>query len=129
MRTDHCASRSRSVGDRARQRRVVEQGAFPLRVRTRAGIRQLARDSDILVDQILAWDNDPFRKDLGPLPSRIQARITTCIGAKLTETTRAGPDEREPSPSSMSAGPLVLTGQAVAPGRFVNRTAMLDGEA
>jgi hypothetical protein len=98
-------------------------------VRIRAGICQLARDSDILVDQILAWDNDPFRKDLGPLPSRIQARITTCIGAKLTETTRAGPDEREPSPSSMSAGPLVLTGQAAAPGRFVNRTAMLDGEA
>ena len=61
MRTDHCASRSRSVGGLARARRVVEQGAFRSAC---AGICQLARDSDILVDQILAWDNDPFRKDL-----------------------------------------------------------------
>ena len=32
-------------------------------------------DSDALVDQILAWDNELFRKDLGPLPDRRSAMI------------------------------------------------------
>jgi hypothetical protein len=33
------------------------------------------RDSDILVDQILAWDNDLFRKDLRPLPEALQDEV------------------------------------------------------
>src|SRR6267143_1703256 len=38
-----------------------------------------------------------------------QARICACIGARLTETTRAGPGETEPSLSSIATGPLELT--------------------
>ena len=37
--------------------KVVREDAFPLRVRIPAGVCGLARDSDILVDQILAWGN------------------------------------------------------------------------
>lgn len=48
--------------------RVVHGDAFPLRVRVAAGICDLKTASDILIDQILAWDNDLFRKDLGVLP-------------------------------------------------------------
>jgi mRNA interferase MazF len=47
---------------------LVEGDAFPLRVRVRAGIGRLAKDSDVLVDQILASDSELFRTDLGPLP-------------------------------------------------------------
>src|SRR5262245_13249116 len=58
-----------------------------------------------------------------------QARICTCIGARLTETTRAGPGETEPSLSSIAAGPLELTTHVAAPGMFVKSTARLDDDA
>ena len=51
---------------------IVTRDAFPLRVRVPAGVCRLAKDSDVLVDQILAWDNDLFRSDLGPLPEALQ---------------------------------------------------------
>jgi mRNA interferase MazF len=52
---------------------------FPLRVRVPAGICGLARDSDILVDQILAWDNGLFRADLGPLPEALQDDVRRAL--------------------------------------------------
>jgi mRNA-degrading endonuclease toxin of MazEF toxin-antitoxin module len=58
---------------------LVEGDAFPLRVRVRAGIRQLAKHSDILVDQILAWDNNLFRTDLGPLPEALQEEVRRAL--------------------------------------------------
>ena len=58
---------------------LVEGDAFPLRVRVRAGICQLAKDSDILVDQILAWDNNLFRTDLGPLPEALQEDVRRAL--------------------------------------------------
>src|ERR1041384_6368207 len=45
--------------------RLTQGDAFPLRVRIPGGTCGLAQDSDVLVDQILAWDNSLFRKDLG----------------------------------------------------------------
>ncbi len=45
--------------------------AFPLRVRVPEGACGLTQDSDILIDQILAWDNSLFRRDLGPLPEAL----------------------------------------------------------
>ncbi len=45
--------------------------AFPLRVRVPEGTCGLTQDSDILIDQILAWDNSLFRRDLGPLPEAL----------------------------------------------------------
>jgi mRNA interferase MazF len=58
---------------------VVHGNAFPLRVRVRAGVCQLARDSDILVDQILAWDNDLFQRDLGLLPEALQDEVRRAL--------------------------------------------------
>lgn len=58
---------------------IVQRDAFPLRVRVRAGVCRLTRDSDILVDQILAWDNDLFRKDLGPLPEALQDEVRRAL--------------------------------------------------
>ncbi len=45
--------------------------AFPLRVRVSEGTCGLTQDSDLLIDQILAWDNSLFRRDLGPLPEAL----------------------------------------------------------
>ena len=59
--------------------RLVAEEAFPLRVRVRAGVCRLATDSDILVDQILAWDNELFRRDLGPLPEALQDEVRRAL--------------------------------------------------
>ena len=59
--------------------KVVHGNAFPLRVRVRAGVCRLARDSDILVDQILAWDNELFQRDLGPLPEALQDEVRRAL--------------------------------------------------
>lgn len=58
---------------------VVDGDAFPLRVRIRAGVCGLVRDSDLLVDQILAWDNELFRTDLGLLPEALQEEVRRAL--------------------------------------------------
>lgn len=59
--------------------RIVQRDTFPLRVRLRAGVCRLAKDSDVLVDQILAWDNDLFRTDLGPIPEALQDEVRRAL--------------------------------------------------
>jgi mRNA-degrading endonuclease toxin of MazEF toxin-antitoxin module len=59
--------------------KVVDAKTFPLRVRVPAGVCGLTRDSDILVDQILAWDNDLFRRDLGPVPEAVRDEVRLAL--------------------------------------------------
>ena len=59
--------------------RVVADDAFPLRVRVPAGTAGLERESDVLVDQVLAWDNALFREELGLLPEAPQERIRDAL--------------------------------------------------
>lgn len=58
---------------------LVPDDAFPLRVRIPKGTCGLARESDVLVDQILAWDNALFRRDLGPLPGALQQDVRAAL--------------------------------------------------
>ena len=58
---------------------LAPDDAFPLRVRIPAGVCRLARASEVLVDQILAWDNDLFGEDLGILPEALQDRIRRAL--------------------------------------------------
>ena len=53
--------------------KLVRGDAFPLRVRLPAGVCRLVKDSDVMVDQILAWDNELFREDRGFSP-RLSSR-------------------------------------------------------
>ncbi len=53
--------------------------AFPLRVRLVKGTCGLAADSDLLVDQILAWDNSLFRRDMGELPEALQQDVRAAV--------------------------------------------------
>lgn len=58
--------------------KIVHEDVFPLRVRIPAGVC-LSRESDVLVDQMLAWDNDLFRRDLGPIPVAIQDEVRRAL--------------------------------------------------
>jgi len=58
--------------------RVVPD-AFPLRVRLPKGTCGLASDSDVLVDQILSWDNGLFRRDLGQLPEALRDDLRNAV--------------------------------------------------
>ena len=59
--------------------RVSDEDAFPLRVRIPAGTAGLDKESDVLVDQILVWDNGLFRSELGRLPDGLQDRIRAAL--------------------------------------------------
>jgi mRNA interferase MazF len=59
--------------------RVTTADAFPLRVRLPKGTCGLARDSDLLIDQILAWDNSLFRKELGALPEALRDDVRAAL--------------------------------------------------
>lgn len=59
--------------------KVVERDAFPLRVRLAAGVCGLRRESDALVDQVLAWDNELFRRDMGILPEALQLEVRRAL--------------------------------------------------
>lgn len=53
--------------------------AFPLRVRIPKRICGLETDSDILVDQILAWDNSLFQRELGSLPEALVDKVKAAL--------------------------------------------------
>jgi mRNA interferase MazF len=59
--------------------RLVDDDAFPLRVRVPRGVGGLDKDSDVLIDQILAWDNALFRKELGALPDALRDDVTVAL--------------------------------------------------
>lgn len=59
--------------------RIVTADAFPLRVRVPKGTCGLRRESDLLIDQILAWDNSLFRRELGALPEALRDDIRTAL--------------------------------------------------
>ena len=59
--------------------KVLKEDAFPLRVRIPKGTCGLERDSDVLVDQILAWDNSLFHRELGLLPDALIEKVTAAL--------------------------------------------------
>lgn len=59
--------------------KLTRGDAFPLRVRVPAGTAGLDRDSDLLVDQILAWDNSLFRREVGGLPEGLQDEVKAAL--------------------------------------------------
>jgi len=59
--------------------KVTSEDVFPLRVRIPAGVCGLTRDSDILVDQMLAWDNTLFRRALGPVPESVRDEVRQAL--------------------------------------------------
>lgn len=58
---------------------VIESDVFPLRVKVSQGIAGLTKTSDILIDQILAWDNKFFRQELGVLPDYLIDEVKAAL--------------------------------------------------
>jgi mRNA interferase MazF len=59
--------------------KIAREDAFPLRVRIPKETCGLKRDSEILVDQILALDNSLFHKELGMLPEALVEKVTAAL--------------------------------------------------
>ena len=59
--------------------KTIKKNAFPLRIRIPQGVCHLTSASDVLIDQILAWDNQLFREDLGLLPEALQEDIKQAL--------------------------------------------------
>jgi mRNA interferase MazF len=59
--------------------KTLKEDAFPLRVRVNKGTCGLQKDSDILVDQIQAWDISLFRDDLGIVPEGLQEMVKSAV--------------------------------------------------
>ena len=58
---------------------IIKEDAFPLRVRVKKGTCGLQKESDILIDQILAWDISLFRDDLGIIPEGLQEIVKSAV--------------------------------------------------
>ena len=48
-------------------------------MRVPKGTCGLAHDSEVLVDQILAWDNSLFHKELGILPEALIEKVSAAL--------------------------------------------------
>ncbi|HEX5037533.1 MAG TPA: type II toxin-antitoxin system PemK/MazF family toxin [bacterium] len=55
------------------------ENAFPLRVGLMRGTCALKQDSELMIDQILAWDHSLFREDLGEIPEGLQDKVKEAL--------------------------------------------------
>ena len=53
--------------------------AYPLRIKIPTGSCRLDRESELVMDQILAWDNALFREDLGFIAEDLQDQVKEAI--------------------------------------------------
>ncbi|OGT55060.1 MAG: hypothetical protein A3F43_06330 [Gammaproteobacteria bacterium RIFCSPHIGHO2_12_FULL_42_10] len=59
--------------------KIAAGDAFPLRVRIPKNVAGLIHESDILIDQILAWDNSFFCQELGVLPENLIEHVKIAL--------------------------------------------------
>ncbi len=59
--------------------KVIVADVFPLRIKIPQGVAGLSHASDVLVDQILAWDNSLFRRELGMLPEDLIEEVKAAL--------------------------------------------------
>lgn len=55
------------------------EDTFPIRVRVPKGTCGLEKESEALIEQILAWDIGLFKKDLGEIPEGLQEIIKAAV--------------------------------------------------
>jgi mRNA interferase MazF len=59
--------------------KLVKGDAFPLRIKIPQGIAGLTKPSEVIIDQILAWDNSLFRQELGVLPESLIEEVKIAL--------------------------------------------------
>lgn len=58
---------------------IQTEDSFPIRVRIPKGTCGLEKESEALIEQILAWDISLFKKDLGEIPEGLQEILKAAI--------------------------------------------------
>jgi len=58
---------------------TLDEEAFPIRVKIPKNTCGLEKESEALIDQILAWDHGLFKKDLGLIPDGLKQKIKMAI--------------------------------------------------
>lgn len=59
--------------------KIIQGDVFPLRVNIPKDTVGLTQQSAVLIDQILAWDNNLFRQELGVLPEYLIDEIKLAL--------------------------------------------------
>lgn len=59
--------------------RIVDGDALPLRVRIPKDTTALKQPSDLLIDQVLAWDNTLFRRELGSVSDELREKVKDAL--------------------------------------------------
>ncbi len=59
--------------------KIIDADVFPLRVQIPKGVAGLTQASDILIDQLLAWDNSLFRREIGTLPESLIQEVKAAM--------------------------------------------------
>ncbi len=59
--------------------KVIKGDLFPLRIHLPSGTAGLKTASDILIDQILAWDNSLFKQEMGSLPESLIDQVKLAL--------------------------------------------------
>jgi mRNA interferase MazF len=62
---------------------VRPEDRFPIRVRIPQGTCNLQKDSEAMIEQILAWDLSNFKTDLGEIPVGLQEIIKAALRSFL----------------------------------------------
>jgi mRNA interferase MazF len=52
---------------------------YPLRIRIPQEVAGLDKTSDILIDQMIAWPNEAFIEEIGPLPEAFQLLVKRAV--------------------------------------------------
>lgn len=58
---------------------IIAEDAFPLRVRISKSTCKLEKDSDLLIEQMLACDTKNFKEDLGEIPEGLQLLVKAAV--------------------------------------------------
>ncbi|MBI3540963.1 MAG: type II toxin-antitoxin system PemK/MazF family toxin [Deltaproteobacteria bacterium] len=59
--------------------KLAKEDAFPLRIRLPKGTCGLNHESELMIDQMLAWDNSLFKEDLGEIAQELREKVKEAI--------------------------------------------------
>jgi mRNA interferase MazF len=63
--------------------KVHSKNAYPLRIKVPKGTAGLSKESEILIDQILSWDTELFREELGEIPDGLKETVKVALSEFL----------------------------------------------
>lgn len=59
--------------------KLSKENTFPIRVSVPQGVCGLRTKSEVMIDQMLAWDHELFSEDLGEVPLELQSEVKLAL--------------------------------------------------